>query len=230
MFRGARDFGAIVSINHPESSTGEICMGCGWTPIQPVDMNLVTSIEVINGGGKPATQFWEKLLLQGHRLTAIGGSDNHHADWPQEKPGSVGYPTTVIYAQNLSVAAILDGIRSGRAFIDVTGSRDRMLDMNARAGSEFAAMGGNLEPRGQVVSLEVRAAGCDGGSIHFFVDGEQSPDLPSLAIAGGDQTLHAEWRSDDGRHFLRVEVRDSKDRLLLFGNPIYFGYQSAKAH
>ncbi len=230
MFRNARDLGAIVSINHPQSPTGEFCMGCGWTPITSVDINLVTSVEVINGGGNPATHFWEQQLLQGHRLTAIGGSDNHHADWPQQKPGSVGYPTTVIYAQNLSVAGILDGIRSGRVFIDVTGSRDRLLDMNARAGSASAEMGGDLEPRRDVVSLEVHAIGCEGGSIHFFVDGATSPDLPSLPISSSDQTLHAEWHPDGGRHFLRVEARDTNDHLLLLANPIYFGYKSEKTH
>ena len=230
MFRNARDLGAIVSINHPQSPTGEICMGCGWTPTKPVDMNLVTSIEVINGGGTPATHFWEQQLLQGHRVTAIGGSDNHHADWPQQKPGSIGYPTTVIYAQDLSVAGILDGIRSGRVFIDVTGSRDRLLDMNARAGSTSAAMGGDLESRGDEVSLEIHVVGCDGGSIHFFVDGKTSPDLPSLSISGGDETLHAKWHADGGRHFLRVEAHDANDHLLLFGNPVYFGYETEKAH
>lgn len=230
MFRNARALGAIVSINHPQSPTGEICMGCGWTPTKPVDMNLVTSIEVINGGGNPATHFWEQQLLQGHHLTAIGGSDNHHADWLQQKPGSIGYPTTVIYARNLSVAGILDGIRSGRVFIDVTGSRDRLLDMTASAGSASVKMGGDLEPRGNVVSLEVHAVGCEGGSIYFFVDGETSPDLPSLPISSRDQTLRAEWNPNGGRHFLRVEVRDANDHLLLFGNPIYFGYQSEKVH
>jgi hypothetical protein len=230
MFRSARDLGAIVSINHPESPTGEICMGCGWTPVKPVDMNLVAAVEVINGGGNPATHFWEQHLLQGHRLTAIGGSDNHHADWPQQKPGSVGYPTTVIYAQNLSVARILDGILSGRVFIDVTGSRDRLLDINARAGSASAEMGGDLELHGDVISLEVHVVGCEGGSIHFFVDGKISPDLPSLPVSRDDQTLGAKWHADGGRHFLRVEARDQHDHLLLLGNPIYFGYESKKAH
>lgn len=204
-------------------------MGCGWTPTKPVDMDLVTSIEVVNGGGNPATHFWEQQLLQGHRLTAIGGSDNHHADWPQQRPGSIGYPTTVIYAQNLSVAGILDAIRSGRVFIDVTGSPDRLLDMNARAGSAFAAMGGDLEPRGDVISLEVHAVGCEGGLIHFFVDGEASPNLPSLPVSSGDQTLGAKWHAGGGRHFLRVEARDQNNHLLLLSNPIYFGYEPTRA-
>jgi hypothetical protein len=33
-----------------------------------------------------------------------------------------------------------------------------------------------------------------------------------------------------GRHFIRVEVHDHNDRLLLLGNPIYFGYGSESAH
>ena len=41
-----------------------------------------------------------------------------------------GFPT-VVYAQDLSVPAILDGIRSGHVFIDLTGSHDRMLEMTA---------------------------------------------------------------------------------------------------
>ncbi len=51
MFREARSLGAIVSINHPQAPTGEICMGCGWNPSPAADMKLVTSIEVVNGGG-----------------------------------------------------------------------------------------------------------------------------------------------------------------------------------
>jgi hypothetical protein len=230
MFRSARNLGATVSINHPESPTGEICMGCGWTPIKPVDMDLVTSVEVINGGGKPATSFWEKYLLQGHRLAAIGGSDNHHADWPPQKPGSIGFPTTVVYAQNLSVEGVLAGIRSGRVFIDVNGSSDRLLDMNAHVGSVSAEMGGDLEPPDDIVSLEVHVVGCSGGTMHFFVDGAASAELPAQSISGRDQVLRAEWRPNGGRHFLRAEVHDANDHLLLFGNPIYFGYGSETTH
>jgi hypothetical protein len=230
MFRNARNLGAIVSINHPESPTGEICMGCGWTPIKPIDMSLVSSVEVINGGGNPAIRFWEQQLLQGHYITAIGGSDNHHADWPQERPGSIGYPTTVVYARDLSVAGILEGIRSGRAFIDTTGSGDRLLDMNAQAGSAIAVMGGDLDPHEDGVSIEVHVVRCEGGSIHFFVDGKASTDLPSLPVTAADQRLRAEWRWDGRRHFVRVEIRDANDRLLVLGNPIYFGYEHEKIH
>jgi hypothetical protein len=231
MFRSAQHLGAIVSINHPESPTGEICMGCGWTPTTSVDMNLVTSVEVVNGGGQPATKFWEQELRQGHRLTAIGGSDNHHADWPPEKPGSIGYPTTVVYAPSLSVAGILNGIRSGRVFIDVTGSRDRLLEMSAKDGTTSAEMGGALEPRsGESVSLSIHVKACEGASVHFFLDGAPSPDLPALSVSSADQTLHADWHADGARHFIRVEVHDAGGKLLLLGNPVYLGFPSPSTH
>jgi hypothetical protein len=134
-----------------------------------------------------------------------------------------------VYAQNLSVAGILDGIRSGRVFIDVTGSRGRLLDVNARAGSASAEMGGDLEPDGKAIALDVHVVGCEGGSIHFLVDGEASENLPAISITTGDKIAHAEWHPDSGRHFVRVEVRDGSDHLLLLGNPIYLGYQSQKA-
>lgn len=231
MFRSVGRLGGIVSINHPEAPTGEICMGCGWTPAKPVNMSLVTSIEVVNGGGHPATRFWEQQLRQGYRLTAVGGSDNHHADWAPERPGSVGYPTTVIYARSLSVADLLDGIRSGRVFIDVTGSRDRLLYISARIGSTATEMGGDLEPRsGEPVSLEIQVAGCEGASVHFFVDGEPSADLPPLSVSAADQIIHAHWQADGARHWLRVEVHDAKDRLLLLGNAVYIGFEAQKIH
>lgn len=91
--------------------------------------------------------------------------------------------------------------------------------------------GHDLEPRkGDSVSIEVHVVACDGGSIHFFIDGETAPDLPSLPVSTGDQTLRVEWHADRGRHFLRVEARDTNDRLLLLGNSIYFGYGSEKTH
>jgi hypothetical protein len=229
MFRDARAAGAIVSINHPESPTGEICMGCGWTPPTPLDMSLATSVEVINGGGRPATHFWEQQLEKGYRLTAVGGSDNHHADWPPDKAGSVGYPTTVVYARDLSVAAILDGIRSGRVFIDATGSDDRILEMQATADNAIAEMGGDLELHSsQALALEVHVKGCKGASVQFFVDGQPSAEFPPLSVTDADQVLHAQGKTGTARHWIRAEVHDANGRLLLLGNPIYLGFNSPR--
>ncbi|HKO13619.1 MAG TPA: CehA/McbA family metallohydrolase [Acidobacteriaceae bacterium] len=226
MFRSARALGAVVSINHPESPTGEICMGCGWDPTPAADMRLVTSVEVVNGGGVPATRFWEDQLRQGFRLTAIGGSDNHHADWPPNRPASIGYPTTIVYAQDLSVPAILDGIRSGRVFIDVTGSRDRLLDMRAESGGGSSAeMGGSLHAaKGASVALHVHVKACQDCTVEFFVDGKAAAALQALPVPAPDATVDTKWSSDGARHWLRAEVHGSDHRLLLLGNPVYINW------
>ena len=127
LLRSAARVGAITSINHPSSPSGEICMGCGWTPSTPVDMRLLTGVEVVNGGeeqyGISDLPFWNKELNRGCRLTGIGGSDNHRPMQPLDQLGSIGSPTTVVYAAELSTPAILDGIRAGHVFIDVTGTQ-----------------------------------------------------------------------------------------------------------
>ena len=222
LLRNAQRLGALVSINHPAAPSGEICMGCGFTPAGPVDMRLFSAVEAVNGNTGAGIPFWEHQLSLGYRLTAIGGSDNHRPMIPVDQPGSVGRPTTVVYAAELSTPAILAGIRSGRVFIDLTGSRDRILDVRAESGASSAAMGGGLRAaKGDNVSLSAEVAACPGATLTWTLDGSASPLLPPQSIDSAEETLHAAWKSDGLRHWILAEVRDSQDRLLLLGNPIY---------
>ncbi|RXZ64291.1 PHP domain-containing protein [Pelagerythrobacter rhizovicinus] len=146
-----RSLGGLVSINHPRLPSGEICMGCGWT-MPGADLAHADAVEVINGsssasGGGPegpvsGIPFWVEALAQGHRLAAIGGSDNH--DPARSGDGAVGVPATVVYAEDLSQGAILEGLRRGRSFIDVEGSGQVHLDFTVRTGEATAKMGGRL--------------------------------------------------------------------------------------
>jgi hypothetical protein len=231
LLRNAQRLGALVSINHPAAPSAEICMGCGFTPAQLVDLHLLNAIEAVNGGTEnPAFSgipFWEHQLSLGHRLTAIGGSDNHRPMIPLDQPGAIGRPTTVVYAAELSTPAILAGIRAGRVFVDLTGSRDRILDAQARDGAVSAAMGGNLRAAaGDDISLDAEVVACPGTAIQWTLDGGPSPLLPPQAVAGGDATLHATWKADGQRHWLLAEVLDDQGHLLLLGNPIYINWEA----
>lgn len=215
--------GGVFSINHPSAPSGELCMGCGWTA-GDTDYDAVQSIEVANGGNEKAlggfegplsgVPFWEARLNQGHRVTAIGGSDNHDAGIPHDKPSAVGRPATVIHAEGLSSKAILDGLRSGRVFIDLDGTRDRMLDFSAKAGAAEAVMGGALSVRaGQVVDYRVSLAGVDAKGLEIVRDGQVvSPSID----AEGRFALTV-----DRAGWIRLNVRDAGGRLLMIGNPIY---------
>lgn len=217
----------LVSINHPVRPSGEACMGCGWE--QDTDMRLVQAIEAINGGDADTEwsgiPFWSKQLQRGHRIAAIGGSDNHRADQGDHGPGALGSPTTVVYAGELSQVAVLDAIRAGHAFVDVAGSGERLLELNAEAGGAMAMMGDALAvPAGGVARFSVHVAHAPGAHIGVLVDGERAPLLAEPGVDGDDVRKEFEWRSDGKRHWLRIDVRDASGKLILLGNPVYLNW------
>jgi hypothetical protein len=219
--------GGIVSINHAGAPSGEICMGCGWR-VPDLPRGAVDAVEVVNGGTMRETRsadsplqgfaYWTRLLDAGWHVTAIGGSDSHDADRAATEPGAIGSPTTVVYMPELSVRGFIAGIRSGRVFVDVEGSRDRFVDFSASAASRTAKMGQTLAAgAGELVRFGVTLKGISSGTVQLIVDGKSSsaPFGPTQPVA------LAPWHADGGKHWIRAEVRDDRGRLLLVGNAIY---------
>ena len=233
LLRSERDTGAIASINHPKAPTGEICMGCGWTPAIQPDMRLLTAIEAVNGGseqrGPSHLPFWDEKLNQGCRLTGIGGSDNHRPQQPLDQIGSIGSPTTVVYASELSAPAILDGIRAGHVFIDVAGTHDRIFEVSAHAGNQTAHAGDKLEAvqAGQV-QFEAHVIGATGGRIRWIEDGHEITSDSNSAIDAADKTGSLLWTSDGQRHWFRAEVAGPDGKLWLIANPVYINWTSSE--
>ncbi|MGO1071887.1 CehA/McbA family metallohydrolase [Lysobacter sp. CA199] len=228
--RGTPAGGPLVSINHPIRPSDERCMGCGWTPSPAADLSRVQMVEVVNGGDADTPgsgiAFWQRELNAGHRLTGVGGSDNHDAPTQAEEPfgaSRIGRPTTAVHARELSMPAILDGLRAGNVFVDVRGSKDRALELWARYGGREVAMGGELEVRaGADVEVSAKVGNVAGGRIEVVVDGLPVALIAQPAVASAQQRFDFRWRSDGARHWLRVDVRDAQGRLALVGNPIYF--------
>jgi hypothetical protein len=228
VLRDAQSKGAIASVNHAESPGGEVCMGCRWEPPANLDMNLFTAVEAINGGRTmfSSTKFWDAQLREGHRLAAVGGSDSHNATSPPGPPGSIGWPTTVVEANELSVPAILNGIRQGRTFVDLTASHDKEIDFEADSGAARARMGETLHTSQETsIPLQFQTVACAGSLIHLLLDGEETKALPPIlvdhAIFHGTTSLTV----GAGRHWLRVEVRDGAGTLQLLSSPLYINFQ-----
>lgn len=222
----------LLSINHAIRPSGEACMGCGWTPEPPIDMHEVQAIEIVNGSdaGTPssALPFWEQQLAKGYRLTGIGGSDNHNAfqDAPGIGSNPTGIPTTVVHARALSMPAILEGIGSGQVFIDIQGSRDRLLEWHARSGEQQADMGGNLVVgAGAAVDFDAHVTHVADAHAVVFLDGKPLPQ-GERTIDSANQRLAFRWTADGARHWMRIEVRDAAGKPLLIGNPIYIDFKS----
>ena len=211
----------ILSINHPGAPSNASCMGCGWTA-PGTDFSKVTSIEAINGGSLDGrgsgVPFWQDKLNKGFRLTAIGGSDNHEADYPLVIPSAIGHPTTVVHADNLSETAILDGIKAGHVFVDIEGATDRVLEFSAQSGAHAAAMGDSLQvPAGDTVHFSLRMMHLLGAHPEIVHD---TPDQ----ILTNEEMTGFDYKSDGKRHWFRINVRSVDGRLLILGNPIYLNF------
>ena len=213
--------GGIISINHPGIPSGEDCMGCGWQ-IENIPNKVITAVEVLNGatmkhsieGSLEGWDQWHKMLNSGQHVTAIGGSDDHHAE-------SIGTPTTVIYMKELSVQGLLDGMRSGRVFIDIEGNKNRFLDLSATNRENNVYMGGVLKAKpSDTINLTTFVRGVSGGKIEFIIDGKLNPKL-NREILSDNETVHATWETDDNRHSIYIKVRDKDEKLVLVGNPVY---------
>jgi hypothetical protein len=232
LLESAARVGAITSINHPLSPSGEICLGCGWTPKTPVDMHLLTGVEAVNGGseqhGLSDLPFWNSQLNRGCRLTGIGGSDNHRPMQPLDQTGSIGSPTTVVFASELSAPAILDGILAGHVFIDVAGTHDRLLDVTAHDGSQSVQAGDVLNAaNGDQLYFSTHVTAAAEGTLHWIEDGQEVVPSTVANFSTADFTQSLPWTSDGRRHWFRAQVAGPDGKLWLIGNPIYVNWNVA---
>lgn len=129
---------ALFAINHPALNLGEVCIGCSWGHMEPP--GRVAAVEVQNGqysvtGNlffRRSIRFWEAYLARGEHVAPIGGSDDHRAGQDHGSLASpIGGPTTMVYATELSVPAILAGVRAGRTVVKLQGPDDPMVELRA---------------------------------------------------------------------------------------------------
>ncbi|MFI4966593.1 MAG: PHP domain-containing protein, partial [Caulobacterales bacterium] len=133
----------------------------------------------------------------------------------------IGYPTTVVHATELSQPAILAAIRAGHVFVDVTGSRDRLLEVTAASGGRTAQMGDALPaPAGAPIRVSIHVTHAAGAAFSLAGDGPR-PRLADAGLASDEEIRSFEIVGDGRRHWLRVDVRGPDGKLWLLGNPIY---------
>lgn len=167
--------GALLSINHPVLDLGAACIGCAWK--QPLSGSRVNAVEIGTGGLRQgslffvprAIAFWESLLAQGLHVAAVGGSDDHRGGQGTGAMDSpIGDPTTLVLADELSAAAIVDGIRHGRTVVKLQGPDDPMIELGEKDGA--AGPGDTLRVRSTILTARVTAG--MGQSLRFVKNGE----------------------------------------------------------
>lgn len=226
----AEAMGGLLAVNHPCLPSNELCMGCGWTA-PSTDFSRVQAIEVANGGAErvmggeegpfSGIPFWHARLNEGHRITGIGGSDNHDASLAPDVFSAIGKPTTLIHAASLCEAAIVEAIRMGRVAIDLDGAGDRTLDLTARCAGRTAIMGEEIAAgEGETLDFEATVAGV-AGHFEVIMDGETMPLDCETTVAPAATTRGFTLLADGQRHWVRLNVRAGDGRLMMIGNPIY---------
>ena len=190
------------------------------------------AIEAVNSGAEDGPfaglSFWEKQLNRGFRLTGIGGSDNHTAQRPLDEVGSIGSPTTVVYAAELSTPAILEAIRAGHVFVDLTASKDRLLELRAESGDATPAWETYwLRWWDRRSSSSFTLPVWMGRNLVLLEDGQPMAESSTIAIHGQDQTIQNSWKSDGKQHWFRSDVHGPDGKLWLMGNPIYMNWSTS---
>jgi hypothetical protein len=147
-------------------------------------------------------------IHQGRWRPAIGNSDTHLED-------QIGIPHTVVLADELSVNAILAGIRAGRCWIAASDAIE--LSFTVSAGNQTAGIGERLtncdEPA--VVRADVRGVPSGVASFHTEKGKVYGASLPGT----GSGTV--EWHISAAESgFIRAEVRDLKGHMAALTNPI----------
>lgn len=211
------DAGAFVSINHPALPDGEVCMGCGWNDTSAAVMRSVHGVEVVNGdaasGPLSGWAFWARLLSAGHRLTAVGGSDEHTVDDDADR--RLGRPATVVWAQTLSETAIVAGLKSGRAYVRVRGpAGPTLVEFHAEQAGRRYEMG-DTAPPSTATRLVAQVQGAEGQTLQWIVDGAM---VAQATLGTAPVTL--ESPATTSARWIAIVVRDATGPTLM-SNAVY---------
>jgi hypothetical protein len=164
--------GAVLSINHPVLDLGNNCIGCAWK--QAVPKAQLGGVEIGTGGWdktgllftKQAIAWWDRLLAQGLHLAPLGGSDDHSGGTGTGAFDSpIGNPTTMVWAEELSAAGIVEGIRQGRTVVKLQGPGDPMVELT----SGPARVGDTLHVA--KATLQAVVTGGAGAKLRWVVNG-----------------------------------------------------------
>lgn len=154
----ARRRGALFSVNHPKDDGPPWAFGDFFEP------------DCVEVWGAPwfisnyqSLAAWDALLQDGHRATAVGGSDKHQGPFTGELGWyEVGTPATWVWADELSIPALIAGLRAGHVFIS-EGPSGPLLEFTAEGNGRQAMMGEEFPvPPGTPVRFTVRVQGAEG--------------------------------------------------------------------
>ncbi len=243
--RAAADDGGLVGLAHPTifpaAQFGSLCRGCFFEKLDETDWSAVTMMEVTTSGAiadvdgvevpnpfvDTAVELWERELRDGHRLTAVSGSDDKSGD-------HYGKTSTMVFAKNLSRPALDEAIRLGHAYVRGLGMQSPTLDLQAKAPDGATGMFGDtlVAPSAE---LTLTAKGAVGKQLTVRRNGTEVQRVP-ITSDPFVLTTPIQKVSDSGPlgTFWGAEIRDldaapGRELRTVIANPVFLADQPRPA-
>lgn len=243
--------GALFQVNHPTSFPGPVfsnfCRGCEFTLGDRIDWDQVDTLEILNGPvlataddlGVPLAQpqienpfmttaiaLWEQQLRAGHKITGVSGSDSKGVDAEdQRRRKGYGSSTTVVYADELSRAALTRAIQAGHAYVRTRGTNGSpLLEFEATAGHQRGIFGDTLRVDAfEPVTLKTTVYRGSTQTLSYLRNGVTMLSVPVTSdpfVHEFPLALRDALNEGPLGTFWRIEVRDAQSRTAI-GNPIF---------
>jgi hypothetical protein len=210
-----REAGGLVVAAHPAVPLP----GSAWE----FGFDHVDALEVWNGlwnlDDEMSLRIWQRLLRRGRRVVAVGGSDSHGKHQP------VGSPQTAVHGHELSIPALVDGLRCGRSYL--ARSRDVALELTAscpsRGAADVAGPGQTLRvPGGTPVTVTAVISGAPGATAALIT----AAGCAGRATVGRSGRARLQWELNAASaRFARLEVREAQRRplgaMVALTNPVW---------
>ncbi|MBK8258167.1 MAG: PHP domain-containing protein [Polyangiaceae bacterium] len=209
-----RDQGALFSLNHPRLDLGNLCIGCAWD--HDVSAEAIDAVEIATSGAAlllidDTLAFWDSLCDTGRHIAPVGGSDDHTAGKDDGQFSSpVGKPATYVYAKELSVPALIEGIRNSRTVVKLDGVTGPMVDLT----SEIPREGDTVFAERTKLTAKVSQVE-EGAAVRWIKNGEEV----FVEQVSGDpfeSTLEVSVPTE-GQDRYRVEVARSGKPITITG-------------
>lgn len=127
MFKWVKSQGGLVVMNHPLNKT----MGVDYN----IDLEDFDLIEVLNSSyNKDKIEFnikalkaFDKLLLNGHKIFAVGGSDSH-SDFENKETSNFGKPLNYVHMDEFTINNLFEALKIGKTYISNIGEIDFKIE------------------------------------------------------------------------------------------------------
>ncbi|MDK6028819.1 CehA/McbA family metallohydrolase [Ignisphaera sp. 4213-co] len=228
---------ALVSVNHPSRYMEVLCPDC---PFIHKDVRGFDAIEIWNGPwyiqNSEALRWWHNILVEGHRVTAVGGSDFHGG--VEGDVTQLGEPTTWVYAKKLDPQSIVDGIKRGWVYITYKPNRPVISIDFRKSGEEQVYMFGDAisvgDKRSEVIEIVARIENAKKSMLRIISSESVLRTIPveeNIFIHREAVTAFDICSEKSRGKFIRIEVGgyanphklvpENNDDMFAITNPVY---------